>query len=304
MEIKEITNKEQWDEKIGSFKQSQFLQSWEWGEFQENLGRKVWRLYLDGDFALVIKMPLPMNKSYLYIPRTCVTFNEAKIKILRELAKQEKSIFIKIEPIKQNLLDFGLKKVKSFQPQKTLILDLSKSEEELLMAMHQKTRYNIRLADKKGVKIKEGRKNDFDVFYNLMLNTYQRKNKKLFSKEYYQKLINNISEAKIYLAEFEEKVICANLIMFYGDTVTYLHGGSAQEHKNVMAPYLLQWETIKKAKELGYKYYDFWGIEEHYLGVARFKKGFGGIEIEYPGTFDLVMDKLWYWAYQVVKKFK
>lgn len=303
MMLQEVTNKEFWDKQIGSQAQSQFLQSWEWGEFQQRLGRKVWRLDLNGDFVLVIRMNLPLGKNYLYISRTNCNFDEAKIRILQDLARTEKSIFIKIEPIKQALDGFGFKKVKPVQPAKTLILDLSKSEDELLAEMQQKTRYNIRLAAKKGVTLKTSQTEEFPIFYDLLVDTYRRKAKKLYRREYFHQLYHD-HLTKIYLAEYEGRVLCANMIVFYGDTVTYLHGGSSEKEKNIMAPHLLQWETIKKAKELGYKYYDFWGIEERYPGVARFKRGFGGLEMDYSGAWDFPLDKLWYYLYQIIKKFR
>jgi len=303
MKLDEVTNKEQWDSQIGSQKMSQFLQSWGWGEFQQRLGRKIWHLDLNGEYILVIKMPLPFNKSYLYIPRTKVEFDQAKISFLRDLAKEKGCIFIKIEPLNQALGNFGFKKVKPVQPAKTLMLDLSKSEDELLAEMHQKTRYNIHLAEKKGVNLKICQAEEFPIFYDLLVDTYRRKGKKLYDRDYFHKLYHD-HLTKIYCAEYKEKILCANMIVFYGDTVTYLHGGSSEKDKNIMAPHLLQWLTIKKAKELGFKYYDFWGIEERYPGVARFKRGFGGFEVDYAGTWDLPLDKLWYYLYKVVKKFK
>ena len=301
--LNEVTNKEQWDNKIGSQKMSQFLQSWAWGEFQQRLGRQIWRLDLAGDFILVIKMNLPMGKNYLYIPRTNCNLNEAKIKFLKELAKNEKSIFIKIEPLNQDLGNFSFKKAKPVQPAKTLMLDLNKSEDELLKEMQQKTRYNIRLAAKKGVTLKICQAEEFPIFYDLLVDTYRRKDKKIYGRDYFHKLYHD-HLTKIYCAEYQGKILCANMIVFYGDIVTYLHGGSSEKDKNIMAPHLLQWETIKKAKELGYKYYDFWGIEDRYPGVARFKRGFGGFEVDYAGAWDLPLNKFWYLAYKIIKSFK
>ena len=303
MNLNLVTNKELWDKQIGSQKQSQFLQSWEWAEFQKRLGRQIWCLDLEGDFVLVIKMNLPLGKNYLYIQRTGCNFNEAKINLIKELAKQEKSIFIKIEPLGQTLENFGFKKVKPVQPAKTLMLDLSKSEEQLLAEMHQKTRYNIRLAEKKGVSLKICSVEEFPIFYDLLVDTYRRKGKKLYGRDYFHKLYHD-HLTKIYCAEYESKILCANMIVFFGDTVTYLHGGSGEKDKNIMSPHLLQWETIKKAKELGYKYYDFWGVEDRYPGVARFKRGFGGFEVDYAGAWDLPLNKFWYAGYKIIKSFK
>jgi lipid II:glycine glycyltransferase (peptidoglycan interpeptide bridge formation enzyme) len=264
-------------------------------------------LEIEGEYILVIKMPLPFGWNYLYIPRTRVELTESKLGILKQLAGQEKCLFIRIEPVKQNLGNLGFKKVSQVQPQKTLLLDLSKSEEELLAQMHQKTRYNIHLAEKKGVKVSEGamvKEEQFPIFYDLLIDTYRRKQKSLHPREYYQKLFHD-HLSQIYFAEHEGKFLCVNMVIFYGDTVTYLHGGSSQEDKNIMAPQLLQWEQIKKAKALGYKYYDFWGIDEiKWPGVTRFKKGFGGFEVYYSGAWELPINRMGYGIYKFIKRFR
>lgn len=304
MNFKEVTNKEEWDKKIGAFKMAQFLQSWEWGEFQKRLNRKIWRLDINGVYILVIKMILPLGKSYLYIPRINFELNQDTISSLRSLAKSEDCIFIKIEPVSQNLDKLGFVKVKNIQPNKTLLLDLSKNEEQLLDEMHQKWRYNIRLAAKKGVNLKLCQEEEFVKFYDLVVDTFRRKQKKLFNRTYYNKLYQD-HLTKVYFAERKGKILCANMIVFYGDSVTYLYGGSAPDDKNLMAPHLLQWEIIKLAKSMGYKYYDFWGIDEvKWPGVTRFKKGFGGFEVEYAGSWDLPIDKIWFFLYRILKKFR
>ena len=126
---------------------------------------------------------------------------------------------------------------------------------------------------------------------------------------------------KLYLAEFdpsipqsdseqassgqERKIIAGNIVSFFGNTATYVHGASSNEYRNVMAPYLLQWEVIKIVQEKGYKYYDFYGIDEKkWPGVTRFKLGFSGNIVEYPGTFDLAFDNLWYNMYKVLRKIR
>jgi hypothetical protein len=306
MDFKEIKNKEEWDKKIGAFKMAQFLQSWEWGEFQQRLNRKIWRIDFNGLYIQAIKMPLPFGRGYLYIPRINFELSQKIISDLKNLSEAEKCIFIRVEPIKQNVSDLGFKRVGNVQPSKTLLLDLTKSEEELLAEMHQKWRYNIRLASKKGVNVREGvREKDLDAFYDLIASTYNRKRLKIYKKEYYQKLLETFTGAKIYLAEYQGKILAANLVLFYGDTATYLHGGSSEEYKNLMAPHFLQWETIKITKAMSYRYYDFWGIDERrWPGLTRFKKGFGGFEVDYGGTFDLVINNPWYLAYKILKSLK
>jgi len=300
-------SKEQWNQFIikngGSF-----LQSWQWGEFQESLGRKIWRIETNNLKGLVVKHNLPFKKNYLYCPRGPVGDNDLKyfLEEIHKIAKQEKSIFFKIESESNlKLSDFKLSQ-KQIQPNKTIILDLNKSKEELLNQMHQKTRYNIRLAQKKNVIIKEVDNNKLDVFLKLSEETAKRDKFNLHSKEYYRKMVKALEREgliKIFLAEYDNNVVAANLVCFFGKTAIYLHGASDYNYRNLMAPYLLQWETILKAKDNGFISYDFWGInEKKWPGVTRFKKGFNGEEISYPGAFDLIFNKIWYKTYNLVRK--
>ena len=282
-----------------------FLQSAGWEEFQKSVGNKVFRV----DDVLLIQKSLPFNKCYFYIPRADIDIDKVK-----ELAKKENCIFLRIEPAdKLQVTSYKLQKVADVQPSKTVILDLDKSEEEILKDMHQKTRYNIRLAEKKGVKIKE--LNDFEVFWNLMEETTKRDKFRGHGKEYYEKMLSltpNPSprgrgelNIKLYAAEYEGKVLAVGIFVFYDDTATYLHGASTHENKNVMAPYLLHWEMIKLAKKQGYKYYDFYGIDEQkWAGITRFKKGFSTEETNYSGAFDVVFNKGWYLVYKIFKKIR
>jgi len=346
MQIVNIGNKEQLNEFVGAQKHSQFLQSWQWGEFHKNLGSKVFRLGIEDGGRLmatvtIIKKILPMGRSYFYCPRGPAVKLEVGslpadagrgqgqksevVKLLfeeiKKIAESEGVIFLRFEPIidhPQPLLskeggERNILKTLDVQPSKTLILDLSKPEKELLKDMHQKTRYNVRLAEKKGVKIIEAGIERFDEFWQIMAETSERDSFRLHGIDYYKEMlrINQKSKIKnqnnlvikIFFAEYRKKVIAANIVSFFGDMVTYMHGASANEHRNVMAPHLLQWQVIKLAKEQGYKYYDFYGIDEsRWPGITRFKKGFSGKEIKYPGTFDLIFDSGWYSVYKMVRK--
>ena len=277
--------------------QKSFLQSTEWEKFQNSIGNKTFRI----DDVLVIKKNLSLNKNYFYIPKADVDINK-----VAELAKKENCIFLRIDSTKElkiKNLKFKIQRSADVQPSQTIILDLTQTEEQLLKNMHQKTRYNIRLAEKKGVKIFESK--NAEEFWKLMKETTKRDRFRSHGKDNYAKMLSltpNPSpsgrgelEIKLYVAEYENKVLAAGIFAFFEDTVTYLHGASTHEHKNVMAPYLLHWEMIKLAKRGGYKYYDFNGIDEKkWPGVTRFKKGFNGKETNYPGTFDVVFNKSWY----------
>ena len=318
----QLTKKEELNDFIATQKQSQFLQSWEWAEFQKITGEKVIRLgFTEGEkmfFAItLIKNNLPGGLSYLYSPRIGIkdlkdeqlefVFNEIK-----KIAKQENIIFLRLDPLFkiQNSLRFGgqakfkIQKTIDVQPSKTLILDLTRPEEELLKNMHQKTRYNIRLSERKGVAVRSAGPDDFKVWWQIMDATKERDQFRLHGKKYYEKMLS-IPFIKLIVAEYKGKIIAGNIMSFFGDTSTYVHGGSSNANRQVMAPFALQWHAIKEAKKQGLKYYDFNGIDEKkWPGVTRFKKGFSGNEIAYPGTFDMVFDNSKYLIYKMLRRIR
>jgi len=288
-----------------------FLQSNEWLELQKAIGRKAWQI----DSFNVIKHNLPFKKSYLYVPRCGGNFlSEQFLNKIKEIAKKEQAIFLKVEPLdfaRGNSIElgkFGFKKSHNIQPKQTIILDITRSEQELLSQMHYKTRYNIQLAQKKNIEIKNGTKY-FEGFWWLIEKTSRRDKFRPHPKKYYQKMLE-IPGAELFTALIPSstgramtKVIAANIVVFYEKTCIYLHGASDYEQRNLMAPYLLQWEQIKEAKKRGCTEYDFWGIDEKkWPGVTRFKKGFGGQEISYPGAYDLVFRPIWYWIYKIARR--
>ncbi len=323
MQIITIADKEQLNNFVGSQVQSQFLQSWQWGEFQKEVSGKIWRIGViedDGRLlasAKLVKKQLPMGRSYFYcgrgpvigdIKRSAVIMNEL-FKTIKDLATDEGAMFLRFEPVNEFKIsdfNFSISKTIDVQPSQTIVLDLTKSEDEILKSMHQKTRYNIRLAEKKGVKIVEAGADRFEEFWQLLVSTGDRDDFNLHGRSYYQAMLKmENSFVKLLFAEYKGKLLAGNLVVFFGDTVTYIHGGSSNKNREVMAPYALQWQTIKLAKKAGFKYYDFHGIDENkWPGVTRFKIGFGGQIIKYPGTFDLVYDDAWYNIYKMVRQIR
>lgn len=319
------------------------LQSYYWGMFQEELGKKFWQLViLEKEeiiaSALVVKYSLPLNKSYLYCPRGPVlNMKDRELRVetiklflekIKKIAQKDKALFLRIDPDWNNseenrefVSNFSFKKFKKeVQPKNTLLLDVSRSEEEILKQMHSKTRYNIKLAERKGVKIRisDGSDRDLASFCNLMDKTAARDGFKSHPKEYYKKQLNFFNKRdliKLFIAELEGEVIASVIVSFYGDNAVYLHGASDYEYRKYMAPYLIQWKAILEAKRRDCLFYDFWGVEgsdsknkvegQDWQGITRFKKGFAkkyGLEKNYIGAWDLPLSSLWYGVYNFFKK--
>ena len=327
MMARELSNSEL-DDFLCSQKYSQFLQSSSWAYFQKELGNRVWNIGIDENglkvVALVVEKRMPFGLTYLYLARGPVISdkvdNKSKylkliLKAIRDLTihtKKKEEIFLRFEPIFNFKLE-NILKIKDVQPSNTLLLDLNKSEEQLLSEMHQKTRYNIRLAGKKSVKIHkvENYKEKFENFWSLISQTSNRDKFNPHPRDYYEKILKTkAGNAYLWIAEHNSEVLTANIIMSFGDTVTYVHGASSDKHRNLMAPHLLQWEQIKWAKNNGYKIYDFWGIakddniKDKWAGLTRFKKGFKGDVKSLPGTFDLVYNHKMYKLYKIYKFFR
>jgi len=305
-----------------------FLQSIEWEEFQKSLGRKTFRI----KGRLFIKMPLTLGQSYLYCPRSVCRQKDLEIYLdkVKVIAGDEKAFFVRFEPIfieeGVDLKEFGARKVTSRQPSETLRINLQKSVEEILKTMKQKTRYNIRLAEKRGVKIKKSTSvSDIDIFYKIAKETAKRDKIKIYSKEYYKKMAKVFLDSgkfAIYIAKYNDKAISCNLMLYYDKVAYYLHGASSGQNRSVMAPHLLQWEAIKDAKKKGAKWYDFWGTaplevknekfkvknEKHpWYGITKFKLGFvptsaAGKYIEYPGCYEISYGKKRYLLYSMFKR--
>jgi lipid II:glycine glycyltransferase (peptidoglycan interpeptide bridge formation enzyme) len=292
---------ETWDKKVVELGGS-ILQSWAWGEFAGSLGQKIYRFSGD-DFAnLAIETSLPFGKKYLYSPRGPLGNTAEALADLKHLQENRDLIFARIEP--NQPVDLP-KAVKETQPTNNWMLDLEKSEDEILIGMKPKTRYNINLSQRKGLTVRVGEQKDLISLWQLFLETAKRNNYKLHSQSYYFKMWDHLNpnSVKILLAEYNGEALAGMLLTLFGPTATYLHGGSASKMKEAMAPYLLHWEAIKLAKQFGMKTYDFGGIapsgEEHHswAGISRFKKSFGGFEVKYPGSFDLIYSPIWYNAY-------
>ena len=312
---------------------TEFLQSLAWSQIikQEGANLKFFQVSNEADIvlrAMIISKNFPFlsHLNYGYCPRGPLLKKDlasdlgvGAFKLLMDKIKEEsKLVFFRFEPelyllnsLKKEKIN--LQKTIDLQPQKTLLINLEQEETEILKAMHQKTRYNIRLAEKKGVVIKEAMfaindkeqlEKDFSDFWQLMKKTSKRDDFKIHGSSHYRHLLlSGGNSVKLFFAEYEGKRIATAMFSFFGDKVTYLHGASDSEFKSLMAPYLLQFSVIKEAKNKGFKLYDFYGIDEKkWPGVTRFKLGFGGFVYEYAGTYDLVFQPFWYFLYNLMRK--
>ena len=274
---------------------------------------------IKGSMAVMIrKMPL-VGRTLMYACRGPVcdlddsdTFAQL-LEGARALAKEYKSYVIKLDPDVPSsntefagmLRSFGFqskeggKNFEAIQPRYVFRLNVEgKTEEEVLAGFHQKWRYNIRVAQKKGVEVKICGKEMVPAFADLMLTTGVRDGFVTRQPEYFAAMLDNLGEhCRLYMAFHEGQPIAGTLAIHYGDKVWYLYGASSNEHRNLMPNYLLQWTMIQWAIETGCRIYDFRGVsgdvsEDNPLyGLYRFKKGFGGEFTEFVGEMDLVLNK-------------
>lgn len=317
MELQLVTNlpREDYDRFVAGRGGGSFLQSWDWGEWMAANAKTPQRVAVTnsaGEILLTAQIfvtPIPkIGGSYLYIPYGPLVVGENPEVLnffLAEIKKQfSQSLFLRLEP-KQNLATTG-KPTKHIQPGKTLVLDLAKTEDQLLAEMHHKTRYNIKVAQRHGVEIKVG---GSSAALELIEQTSARQGYKNHSLSYYEKMAKFFGDdqtlkLKIYTAERRGQILASAIMIDYGATRTYLFGGTSDSNRNIMAPYSLHWQAIKDAKKAGQHTYDFWGIETasgETPGFVRFKLGWGGEQITYPAPTDIVYKPLWYNGYKFLR---
>ncbi|MFA5020785.1 MAG: peptidoglycan bridge formation glycyltransferase FemA/FemB family protein [Patescibacteria group bacterium] len=322
--IKYNLAKQTWDGFVSaSAPDGGWLQSWAWGEFQQDWGRKIFRLAVfDGDVLaaviLLAKQEMPLGFCYLYAPRGPVIGRSADrsavidflFLAVKKIAQAEQAIFFRLDPAwpaAPELIDRGFKLIGQVQPKSTLILDLNLSEAELSAQLKPKTRYNIKVAEKRGLKIVSSDKSeaDFEVFWRLLQKTSKRDRIKSHQREYYLKMLK-LPETQLVFARAGDRAVAANLMANFGAWSVYLHGASDYAFRDQMGPYLLQWQLIKAAKAAGCRFYDFWGVDSRkWPGVTRFKTGFAPSQplTEYVGAYDFVYNKFFYRAYNLMKRF-
>ncbi len=293
------------------------LQSVEWEEFRKKTGVKTLRV---GDQLLTVHKIPHTNFNIGYIPKGPIP-DKKTIDELKKVGGEQNCIFIQLEPdvIKDslNFNDSSLNLKPAAHPlftKYTFILDLTKSEEELLSNMHPKTRYNIRIAQKHEVKILEDNSDKaFEEYLKLTRETTQRQGFFAHTEKYHRLMWQSLKGkiAHLFLAKYKEKILVAWIVFIYGDTIYYPYGASSSEHREVMASNLMMWDVIKWAKKKGLKKFDMWGAlgpnpDEHdpWFGFHRFKQGYGPELIEFIGSYDLVIKPFMYELYKIADKIR
>lgn len=320
--IHEANNKELWNGFVREHapRSGAFLQSWEWGEFQRAAGYGVRRAFATDDrgpavAAQTVEHRLPLGQRYLYCPRGPLVRPDASPlaeKTLAAMARRTRALFVRFEPgtfVRRSGVD--ARPSTSVSPASTLLTDLTLTFDDLARAEHPKTRYNVGLAERKGVTVElDGR--SFGDAWPLFEATSSRGGFRLHPRRYYERMLETLSgedcRAFLAVARFQGKPVAANVMIDFGGTRTYLHGASSNEHRDVMAPYLLHWMLLGEAKHRGIRRYDWWGIAPEdadashpWSGITRFKLGFGGERVDFPGTFDLVTRPTAYRLYETVR---
>ncbi len=292
------------------------LQSKEWANALRAENKNIIEIHDNDNVFFGVEQILAIVGKYIYFPR-CYQITENLIQKFLQLNYGWIRIDVYNKQELNMLIASGKKVVKAphnTQPKENLIIDITKSEEELLAQMKGKTRYNIRLAKKKGVKIFHTREKKYiDIFCDLVEATANRKGITFHSREHYQKMFDNISSdvLQLYVAQYDDKIIAINIVSFYGGVATYLHGATSDEHRNTMAPFLLQWQAIKDAKAKEYHWYDFGGVfsksnDNGKKGITRFKRGFAP-HVDFfltQGSYDIIFSRKKYYLYRFLQKWK
>lgn len=294
------------------------LQSFEWGSARQKMGIEVVRIgeYEDTALTAVFQMTLhaiPATAYKIgYIPRSVAPSKEV-IEFLTEFGKKNNLIFIKMEPYVKKTDGFTIHSPKIVSsphplfPEWTQILDLTPSEDDLLKNCKSKTRYNIRLAERKGVVVKEESTDEgFEKFIKLYFDTTKRQQYYGHTKEYHQTIWNHLksSMAHILIAYYENEPLAAYELFHFHDRLYYPYGGSSEKHRDLMASNLLMWEAIRLGKKLNATSFDMWGsLPEGYdpqnpwSGFTRFKEGYSTQFVQYIGSYDLITAPLLYKLY-------
>ncbi|NLV36082.1 MAG: peptidoglycan bridge formation glycyltransferase FemA/FemB family protein [Clostridiaceae bacterium] len=321
---KNIESKAKYEAFLQSHPKGHFMQSPQWAQVKSFWKNEVVTVEdedgrIKGSISLLIRKIPILPFTMMYAPRgpVCDSHDAQTLKELLEkckrLAKKYRSYALKMDPdieiedrqFEQIVKDLGFKvsrgleNYEGIQPRFVFRLDLrGKTEDELLMDFHHKVRYNIRLAERKGVVVKVGGREEVAAFYEMIVETGVRDNFVVRSKEYYEKVFDCLApeHLRVFIAYHDDKPIAGTIAILYGNKCWYLYGASRNEHRNLMPNYLLQWNMIRWALESGVDIYDFRGVpgdgdeNNPMYGLYKFKVGFKGKFVEFVGMLDYVFN--------------
>ena len=319
----------EWDDFLSCYPNAHLLQTSAWGQLKSEFGWDVHRLVAGEAGAQVLFRRLPFGFTIAYIPKGPVGQDwENLVPELDGICRERKAIFLKFEPdlweIRGSLTQSTgspddtpkgfLKSSINVQPQRTLLVDIRGDEQGVLARMKQKTRYNVRLAQKKGIIVHPSA--DIGAFYRLMQVTGKRDSFGYHSLDYYKRayeLFYLNGNCELLVAEYRQEPLAALMVFSHGRRAWYFYGASASDHRERMPTYLLQWEAIRWARAQGCSEYDLWGVPDAEMneleanftrrndglwGVYRFKRGFGGQLFRASGPWDRVYHPLLYSFYR------
>lgn len=311
------------------------LQCWEWGEFRRNSGNGVIRFVnahkktIIDSYQLLLH-GLPVSKYKIGTLIKCPKPTKELFPFLKKIAKENNLIFIKIEPsvafsdtgvkntlnnkerikLSETMQVHGCKKGKTLFTPTSFWIDLTKSESELLTSFSPKTRYNIRLAEKRGVIITEDNSdNAFEKYIKLTFETAKRQGFYAHTEKYHKLMWRYLNKsglnykkpiAHLLTATYQKEIITTWILFVWKDFLYYPYGASSDKYKNVMANNLMMWNAIKFGKSKGLKTFDLWGREEG-KGFTKFKEGYNPQVVEFLGSWDLIINKPLYYMYRAVE---
>ena len=322
-----VTLRETWNAALASLPLAHVLQTWEWGQFKSRHGWTPRYLLWNDDASQPRAAALVLRRQLSYVPLCAMyvpkgpAMNYADAPLvnqvlsdLERIARQSRAIFIKIDPDlsphPQPFSPMGRRgwhaSAEQIQFRNTMEIDLRHSEDELLAAMHPKTRYNIRLAQKRGVTVRPGVLADLELLYVMYDETARRDHFIIRPLDYYRDAWGSFIEAGLaqpLIAETEGTPIAALVIFRFAGRAYYFYGMSRDLHRDKMPNHLLQWEAMRWSRAQGCTVYDMWGAPDELIesdpmwGVYRFKQGFGGQFVQHMGACDYAASQPHYWLY-------
>ena len=304
------------------------IQSWEWGEFRGKEGHKIVRLgQYEGDKLIKVFQltfhKIPFFKFTAGHLAQCDLVDALVIEELKKIGRDNNAIFIKVEPSvilseekraeeEDKLLLYGLKPGKSIFIRSTSEIDLTKSEKEIFDSFKNKTRYNIRVAEKHGVTIGQDNSDSaFENYLNLLFETTSRQGFFSHNQGYHRlqwQILRPAGISHLLTAVYQDEILASFLVFVFNNILYYPYGASTREHREVMAPTLLMWEAMKFGKKIGCNKFDLWGDidvnslppNHPYQGFHRFKEGFSPTLVKLIATHDLVLNQTVYKLYNFV----